>query len=286
MKNWAPKNWTGRHTLVVGLALILLTNAVALLGVYWNRSGEPESLLTLTQRELQQPYGWGMDRENSGVSLEIHWRVLSGEKSRPYFYSGGNPAWLDQAKMFGLGFEVNPSKDTQYDYRWSSRQLSREVLLVLELDGPAYQESLQRAQQYAAEQDAKLAALPDDRAMQANAKNAHEQAMREEQDNSRLFAIDAGLDLNQLRARYPDRNRYVIVSAQVRPSVGEQGRITGYVNKINIDEINVPHEFHSAFDTRIRPAIIGRTSGRQQFEASVAFGQRLEPWIAGITTEQ
>jgi Domain of unknown function (DUF4824) len=277
------KNWTRKHTLIAGLALILLTNAVALLGVYWNRSGEPESLLTLTQRELQQPYGWGMDRENSGVSLQIHWRVLSGEKSRPFFYSGGSPAWLDQAKMFSLGFEVNPSKDMLYDYRWSSQQLSREVLLVLELDGSAYRESLQRAQQYAAEQDAKLAALPDDRAMQANAKNAHEQVTREEQDNSRLFAIDAGLDLNQLRAQYPDRNRYAIVSAQVRPSVGEQGRIAGYIDKISIDEINVPHEFHAAFDSRVRP-VIGRTSGQRTFEASVAFGQRLEPWLVGIST--
>jgi hypothetical protein len=282
MKNWTPKNWSGRYTLIVGLALILLTNAVALLGVYWNRSGEPESLLALTQRELRQPYGWGMDRENSGVSLQIHWRVLSGERSRPYYYSGGSPAWLDQDKMASLGFEVNPSKDMQYDYRWASRQLSREVLLVLELDGPAYQESLQRAQQYASEQDAKLAALPDDRAMQANAKNSHEQVMREEQDNSRLFAIDAGLDLNELRAQYPDRNRYAIVRAQVRPSVGEQGKIASYVNKINIDEINVPREFHAVFDSRVRP-VIGRTSGRQKFEASVAFGQRLEPWITGIT---
>ena len=282
MKVRTPKNWAGRHTLVIGLTLILLTNAVALLGVYWNRSGEPESVLALTERELEQPYGWGMDRENSGISLQIRWRVLAGKKSRPYFYSGGSPSWLDQDKMASLGFEVYPSKDMREDFRWVSRQLSREVLLVLELDGPAYQESLQRTRQYAAEQDAKLAALPDDRAMQANAKNAHEQITREEQDSSRLFAIDAGLDLNKLRAQYPDRNRYAIVRAQVRPSIGEKGEIAGYINRLSIDEINVPHEFHSAFDTR--PAAFGRTSGRQKFEANVAFGQRLEPWITGITS--
>ncbi len=278
------KNWTRKHTLIAGLALILLTNAVAMLGVYWNRSGEPESMLTLTQRELQQPYGWGMNRENSGVSLRIYWRVPTAERSWNYAYSGGNPVWLDQAKMASLGFDVNPTKDMLDYYRWSSRQLAREVLMVLELDGPAYQRSLQLAQQYTAEQDAKLAALPDDKSMQQNAKNAHEEARREEQDNSRLFAVDAGLDLNELRAQYPDRNRYAIVSAQVRPSyIGGQGTIAGYIDKISIDEINVPHQYHSAFDIRVRPAIIGRTSGRRTFEASVAFGRRLEPWLAGFS---
>jgi hypothetical protein len=276
--------WTRKHTLIVGLALILLTNATALLGVYWNRSGVPESVLTLTQRELQQPYGWGMTRENSGISLRINWRVPSAEKYWPGSYSGGSPAWLDQDKMASLGFDVRSAKESQDNYRWSSRQLSKEVLLVLELDGPSYQQALQRARQYAAEQDAKLAALPDDKSMQNNAKNSHEEISREEQENSRLFAIDAGLDLQELRAQYPDRNRHAIVRAQVRPvSVSRQSRIAGYIDSISISEINVPHEYHSAFDIRVRPAAQRlQASGRRKFEANVAFGQRLEPWLVGI----
>ena len=147
------------------------------------------------------------------------------------------------------------------------------------------QQALQRAREYAAEQDAKLAARPDDKAMQNSAKSAHEAASKEEQENSRLFAIDAGLDLQQLRAQYPDRNRYAIVRAQVRPlSVGGQNKIAGYIDSLSIAEINVPHEFHAAFDKRVRP-VIGRmqTTGQGKFEASVAFGQRLEPWLVGIT---
>lgn len=31
------KNWSRRHTLISGIALILVTNAVALAGVAWNR---------------------------------------------------------------------------------------------------------------------------------------------------------------------------------------------------------------------------------------------------------
>ena len=44
--------WTRGHTLAIGIALIVLTNAVALGGVWWNRSATPESALTLSQREL------------------------------------------------------------------------------------------------------------------------------------------------------------------------------------------------------------------------------------------
>jgi hypothetical protein len=282
MKNLTRRNWTRKHTLIIGLALILMTNAVALLGVYWNRAGEPESQLALTQRELQQNYGWGMYHENSGVTLRIVWRVPTEQRSWNFAYTGGNPVWLDKDKMASLGFDVNPPKEMQSNFRWASRQLSREVLLVLELDGPAFQKSLQQAQQFADEQDAKLAARPNDKSLQQIAKAAHDQARMEEDSNSRLFAVDAGLDLDDLREQYPDRNRYAIVRAQVRPSyLSGLDKFTGNIDKLSIDEINVPYEFHSAFDTRVGPATTGQKSGNWTFE--VDFGQRLEPWITGIT---
>ena len=65
--------------------------------------------------------------------------------------------------MASLGFDVGPAADVQDDYRRNNRQLSKEAYLVLEMDGPTCQQALQRARQYAAEQDAKLAALPDDK---------------------------------------------------------------------------------------------------------------------------
>lgn len=274
------KNWTRRHTLIGGIALILLTNAVALLGVYWNRSGEPESTLKLTQRELQSPYGWVMNRENSGILLRINWRIPSPDEYWPSSYYRGNPVWLDQAKMADLGFDVSPPAGMQDNLRRSTRQLGKEVLLVLEQDGPSYQQALQRARQNAAEQDAKFAALPDDKQMKDSAKRAHDEVRMEEQENSRLFAIDAGLSLVELRAKYPDRSRYAIVHAQIR--TWSMGGIRGYIERINIDEINVPYEHHAAFDAKIRQAI-GQPPSRQPFEARVAFGQRLEPWLIGVS---
>lgn len=279
------KNWTRRHTLIAGVILILLTNAVALAGVYWNRSGEPESLLTLTERELQLPYSWGMNRENSGIALRIGWRVLSADKDWGYPYARGNPEWLDQAKMLSLGFEADRPTHLQDDSQDTKRQPCKEVFLVLEMDGPAYQQSLQRAAQHVAEQDAKLAALPDDKTAQDDAKRAHDGLKREEQHNSRLFAIDAGLSVDQLRAKHPDRKRYAIVRAQVRPWLGEKDRLAGYINKISIDEINAPHEYHALFDGNQRHAATPDTAGTA-FQARVAFGQRLEPWLVGVTAQE
>jgi len=61
--------WSRKHTLIIGIALMALTNAVALIGVAYNRSGEPESELRLTQRELAAPYWRGIDRESGGIEL-------------------------------------------------------------------------------------------------------------------------------------------------------------------------------------------------------------------------
>ncbi len=288
MKNWAlqiwtgktrtGKNWTRKHTLIGGIALILITNAVALGGVAWNRSGDPEAVLKLTQRELQQPYYWGMNRENSGMSLRLNWRNSSGDRSWNYSY-GGTPDWLDQAKMESLGFDVNVPPSMKDNYRWSSRQLSREVLLVLELDGPAWQHVLERTRQNATEVEAKLAAQPDSEELKRRVKTAQDEVKREEQDNSRLFAVDAGLNQSELRARYPGRTRYAIVRAQERPSTNAQNKVVGYIEHISIDSINVPYEYRAAFERRGT----GQPDGRRAFEASVAFGQRLEPWLLGVS---
>lgn len=274
------KNWTRRHTLIAGVILILLTNAVALAGVYWNRSGELESLLTLTERELQLPYRWGTNRENSGIALRIGWRVLSADKDWGYPYARGNPEWLDQAKMLSLGFEAVPAADAGDGYRRNERQLGREVFVALELDGPAYRQALERARQRAAAEDAKLAALPDDRRTRDDAKRARDELKQEEQHNSRLFAVDAGLSVAQLRARYPERDRYAIVRAQVRPWSNEKSGLTGHIDEISVKQINVPHEYHALFEGNQRHAAPPGAAGTA-FQASVAFGQRLEPWLVG-----
>ncbi len=277
--------WSRAHTLIAGAALIVLTNAIALVGVAYNRSGESDSALTLTQRELQLSYRWWRDRENSGIALRLLWRMHNAEigdetDTASWYGVGGTPAWLTKAKLGELGFDVSQPEDSDRARRHYEKQLPKEVLLVLELDGPAYAEALARAKRHADQEDALRAANPDKKEFEQRSKEARDRMDREERQYSRLFAVDAGLDAGALRSKYPDRAHYAIARGQVRPLLMSSRRsssLTGYVSELSIDEINVPLEFRNVFERAVPEAAIGMHS---PVRFDVAFGKRLEPWIA------
>ena len=106
--------WSRRRTLLAGIALILAVNAVALAGVAYNRSGEPDSVLRLTERELQASYGWHGSAENSGAALTLRWRVPveeSADSRGPVYFGGiGGSRWI--APLLPSDFRV-PN-----DFRW------------------------------------------------------------------------------------------------------------------------------------------------------------------------
>lgn len=266
-----------RHTLMVGGILILLTNAVALSGVAYNRSGEPESRLQLTQRELQHS-AWQEGRDNSGITLMLNWRFEQADPGdiSSGWYAGrwGMPAWLDRAKMAELGFDVEKLAQTPEYGRHYRQPQSREALLVLELNGTAYQRQLQRVQEYAGQTRVQLEAAPASEELKRKAKGAEENYQRELHNNSRLFAIDAGLDAQKLRAAYPDRARYAIVRGLIRPGTMREKNgmvVGGYITDLYGDRINVPYAYRQVF------------GDAQPFEVALAFGKRLEPWIVAAS---
>lgn len=284
--------WPGKRpgALLAGVVLIIASNAIALLGVAWNRAGTPDSQLVLSERELQDA-DWWRDRENSGITLDLHWRIPLpttpiDDRTDAWRYTStrsGPPHWLTADKMRSLGFALPAASEQATDPETRDKRLrSREVLLVLELDGPDRQRSLQAAQARHKETEALAAANPDKSEFKDRLKHAHD-ALREEQDEaSRLFAIDAGLDHAALRARYADRSRYVIVRARVRPWMhGERDKAqdpAGFIQDVLNDAINVPQAYRLIFERKVQlPA--GGTVRPAPFAAVVAFGQRLEPWL-------
>lgn len=275
------------RTLAAGALLILLTNAVALTGVWLNRAGEPENRLTLTERELPLPYRGYLHKENSGLALRLAWRVANRDAVDADYYAqsgGGTPVWLDAARMAELGFEVPPATPDEAARRRYTRQQPREALLVLELAGPAWQQAVDRARANAARHEAAAAANADSKEFANRAKNARTALEREENANSRLFAIDIGRDLAALRAKYPDRSRYPIVKATVRPQFAtwdKQAQPTGHVGALAIDSINVPFEMRAAVETlQARPRRADPAAdGGPRYEAVLAIGRRLEPWL-------
>jgi hypothetical protein len=283
--------WSHTRTFIAGMALILATNAVALVGVAYNR-GEPESTLTLTQRELGMPYYWDFEKENSGIALTLQWRMLS-EQNTGLFLSGlsyagigSTPDWLDKAKLTTLGFDVSHSDDTPQGRMYYDKLLPKDVLLVLELDGPAYRTALERMRLHLQKEEALLEANAGKREFEERAKNAKQQFDNEERVNSRLFVIDAGLDATSLRAKYLDRNRYAIVRGQVQPRLVENNRkfrLEGYINRLSIDQINVPASYRPVFEPLLRHVQRNQhDTAIAPYEVSVVYGKRLEPWITAV----
>src|SRR6185436_4292288 len=108
-----------------------------------------------------------------------------------YYYGGhrgGTPAWLDERKMAALGFDTTLAAEGLSDRRDSPyrRQLPRDVLIVLELDGPTQAQALARTVQAAKDVET--------RNERGEGKKAAAAMLDNEAGSSRLFAVDAGLD--------------------------------------------------------------------------------------------
>lgn len=260
-----------RHRLWLGLGLILLSNAVALAGVYYNRNGTPESSLVLTQRELHLPYGdWGLGHEqNSSRSLELVWR------------HGGDDGlldWLSEEKLQAMGFKL-PDGDADGWPADVRRPRARSVWLVLELDGPAYRRQLRAARAALVEAEARLELRPDDEELRRQRQQRQEQLAREERHDSRLFLVDAGADAAALRQAYPDRQRYALLAGRLKPYYqwGPPGQRLGANVSLEIRRISVPYALRELF-ADWQPGGGYREDGRR-LRAQVAFGRRHEPWM-------
>lgn len=268
-----------RVTLLAGLALILLTNAVALGGVWWNRSGEPDSVLALSERELRLAPRSG--NENSGLALTLEWRAVpfegrdSGHRSSFWAEYTNHPAWLGREKMQALGFAAVPvSEEPRGRF-----ERSREAFIVLEFDGPAYHGHREQLRERAEREIALSDLDPQNSEFSQRAERARNY-LEKEAERSRLYAVDAGLSAEELRAAYPDRSRYAIVRAAigaVRYLQDAQGPY-GFIRRVQAGSIHVPFAHRAVFE-----AVSGSDSARTPaFVAELAFGKRFEPWLRQV----
>jgi len=282
---------TNKRTLLLGLGIIILSNAVALGGVIYNRSGEPTSRPSLTERELSLPYSYGFASENSGISLKLNWRVFDS-KSTTNYYSYWNPAqWLDTVKLGSLGFDVSYPLDKSDSSDYYQKTLSREVFLVLENDGAVYQTVLQTKRDKLAEAQ-RLAHQNSDKVEFKNRlKTATDGLEAEQKENSRLFVIDAGLDYESLRKQYSDNRLYLIVKGQVLlryyGSYHKSPYLRGTIKQLSVTNVNIPLQHARVLTSLMQDKSYRR--GRKQpprYEVSLQYGQRYEPWVMNVTELQ
>jgi hypothetical protein len=265
------------------LALLVVVNTAVLGGVAWNRSGQPEATLQLTERELPLRYRYVRSEENSGFALNL--RLFEDSRS---------PEWLDEQKLRELGFR--PERYYAADesgYERDKRALPRRVYLVLEFDGPAWQAAFEEREQQLAELNTKIE-IGEATVKQRESRQRSLERMRH--SGSRLVAVDAGEDPVVLRDRYPNTTRYLITTAEFRMRIDrskspEMGGpvVRGHVGRILGSRMHVPLQHHEALQ-----AVLGgetRRHGRRgagsvesaRYAVTLNYGKRYEPWVAGIS---
>jgi hypothetical protein len=275
---------SSRNLFIMGFILIAATNILVLGGVFLNRSGEPDSRVLLTERELPV-YQWGW-KENSGISLNLAWRVLDANDEADYFGPWGMPSWLDAAKLKALGFDIDRIAGRERHQDHYKAPIPKEVFIVLEYGGKPFDTALGRLEAAVEKQKASLAKQPDDAQKRRVINSAERRLNRERVAGSRLFAVDAGLDPHTLREAYPDRSRFIITRGIVTVGFryrGKKKRIYGRIKKISIDRIHVPLKFKKQLQAILKSGLHRfHSDAPPRYTVELAYGSRREPWIVAV----
>lgn len=274
---------SSRRLFTFGFVLLVATNSIVLSGVASNRSGEPESQIILTERELRLPYQ--NRKEDSGMALQLTWRVLNMDEKYDSF-SGTTPAWFNSEKLVELGFKIDDFLNRSGDKKRDKEPIPQEVFIVLEKEGAPYREVVKRAEAALKREESLLQLHPEDKEFREKFKNAEKRLERERMSESRLFAIDAGLDPYALREKYRDRTRFIIAKGSVRPNYWntKEREIFGHISELSVSAVHVPLEHRRTFDDIVPE---DKTKGRRdftspRFEVKLVYGSRFEPWIASV----
>jgi hypothetical protein len=246
-------------SLVAAAAVVLIANIITMVHVARNRSGSPESDVTLTQRELEEFYN--PNDEDSGIALNLRW----SDQRWPMPSPGSQLAWLDQKILQELGFDTSVAPSDKEAFEFYQRQRARRAFLALEFDGTSWRKWLDDVE-HQRQAQASLRLYPP--------------ALNLPETSSRLMAIDASSDAARLRARHPERGSVVIIPAVIRIEVEPQGaknpgRLYGLIQEIP-SSIHVPLPFSDAF---------GHLPGghnNAKYRVHLRYGAFLEPWIVGV----
>jgi len=91
-----------RKGLWIASLVVIVANAFALAGARLNRTGEPEAVLDLTERELRLP---AREADNTAMVLRLEWTDLEPEWKGPGTEQA--PAWFDAAKLASIGYDTS-----------------------------------------------------------------------------------------------------------------------------------------------------------------------------------
>lgn len=275
-----------RKLLIASVCLLLLTNVVVLAGVAYNRTGEPLASIELTERELPVHYSYSSSDENSGTSLELKWQLPNPDDDPDYLSTVYvTPAWLDDDKLTGLGFDIEAIKSDIGRYKYRTSNLTADVVLVLEYKGDAYNKLLSLAEKKAELLRNSAADYPDDKKAAKKLEGFEKQLKRLQISQSRIYIVDAGLDEHILMKKYAGKTNYLFVRGEVGLS-WDDDEVVGRIRHLYIKQVHVPLPFSeqvAAITKGEGYATYGNDLIPPRYKVRLNIGQRLEPWISSVT---
>ncbi|MFK5912862.1 MAG: DUF4824 family protein [Woeseiaceae bacterium] len=276
---------------VIAAALLLLTNIIVLAGVAYNRSGDIKTSILLTERELSLPYRSYSEKENSGLALRLNWNVIPDnifENNYSSYYLGnyGNPAWLTEDKQKELGVDVDSiKKDRGYkDYKYKKINIE-EIIVVLEYDGESFKTVLKNAENDLVKERENVKENPDKKDLKKKLKNKEKSLEELKTSESRLIAIDAGLDLQTLRKKYNDSSKYLMLRGELRPYWNKK-KLVARISQLFITRVHVSLPYSKKINEITKSKKTNnRYKNREEkpnYQVELKVGKRLEPWISGV----
>ncbi len=265
------------------ILLVVISNLFVLTNVYLNQSGEPESSLLLTERELSL---YGQSHENSGMHLRLSWKTShydSKNKKRT--------GWLHRDRLQALGFDtdLDPAHPEASDYY--RRQAVKKAYIVFEFEGSAWDDWVAGNAEEIEKLEKKLAVAQEPHeksSLESQIKWKHNEKRRQ----SHLFAIDAGRDALTLRQRYPDKSRYMILEGVINmyhsrgwnPATSKYDTpyVYGVLQKVETPHINISKKFRSSFQGLKSNYGRHRDKYHPRFEVRLSVGSRFLPWIQEV----
>lgn len=256
---------------------ILAINALILAKVAYNKS---ESLLkiTLSERELALPsYA---PKENSGLNLRFNYRVLTSDiDTYMSFAPRRYPDWLDKEKMESLGFTME-TEATENDT--NNKGVTKERIIALEFNGESYQQMLARVQEWHAELSTEYEAGKERYPTQ---ESIDRRLNKEKFQASRLFAIDAAVELEELQSKYAGKPNIIFAKALISTrgygyKTNNDVKRFGYIQNLSIETINVPNPFNVTLKNL--PQTEYNAVNHPRYLVDLEIGKGLEPFVTDV----
>jgi len=261
--------------------LLVLSNAFVLAHVAMNRSGDADSEMQLTARELQY---YGGRSDESSVILMLRWTNTAPEY--PAGLPGQAPVWFDQKKLEEIGFDLSVSASSPKATRFYENLRSREVFVALEYEGPAWEAWLK-------DREPRL----ETETSYAPKVTLTDRLEIERQTTPRLVTVDVARDPVDLRRKYPDRKRVMILQALVRAKLEPEQRasltaplrpayLRGAITRLAIESINVPQPLSRRLEGQSYSpwTYDGNRVKIQQppYSVTLRVGSKYEPWVVDV----